>query len=432
MYKIYADGKMIHAPYLSHEGYGVLSPKITVELNKAGSLDFTLPPNNALYDDIQKLRSVITVQQEDNEIFRGRVLHDEKDFYKQKKVYCEGELAFLLDSRQRPYAFSGTIAKLFAQYISNHNARVEKAKQFTVGNVTLEGNITCENYDYPSTFDEIAEKIINVYGGYLKVRKVGDVYYIDLLKESGALSTQTIEFGVNLLDISEYITAEDIFTVMIPLGATIEPEEGEEEEEETPKEKWTIASVNNGKDYLENTEAIALFGRIEKIAEWSEVSDPAELKSLGQNTLSKNIELAITLSVKAVDMHLLNVNTEMICLGDWVRVISLPHGLDRQFQCTKIVYDLTNPDQNEYVFGVNFRTLTEQQLSDKKTVQSSISTVVSAAGAVTSSVKKATEAANKVEKVIAELPAEYVKTETFNAYKLEVEQMINGAMEGSY
>lgn len=429
MYRMYADGKLLYAPYLSNEGYGVISPKLTVELNKAGSLEYTLAPNNVLYNDITKLGTIITVHQEDDEIFRGRVLHDEKDFYKQKKVYCEGELAFLLDSKQRPYTFSGTIAKFFGQCISNHNKRVEASKQFAVGEVTLEGNISASNYDYPTTFDEIADKIINVYGGYLKVRKVGDTHYIDLLKESGDVNTQMIEFGVNLLDLSEYITAEDIYTVLIPLGAELEDESGDEN---APKRKLTIIEENEGKDYLDDTAAIAIYGRIEKVQEWPEIDGDYDLLKAGQDALKRNIELAMTLSVKAVDMHLLNVDAETIRLGDWVRVLSLPHGLDKLFQCTKIVYDLVSPDQTEYVFGVGFNSLTEQQLNEKKNMKSSMSTVTSAASAMSASIKKANEAANKVEEVIAVLPTEYVKTETFDAYKLEVEQMINGAMEGSY
>lgn len=423
MYTIYSDGKLLYAPHLFHEGCGVLSPKLTVELNKAGSLDFTLPPTNSLYDDIKKLTSHITVHQDGIELFEGRVLHDEKDFYKQKKVYCEGELAYLLDSKQRPYTFSGTVANLFKQYISNHNSRVEADKQFTVGNITVEGDVACENYNYPSTFDEINTQIIDVYGGYLKIRKSGDTRYIDLLASSGELSSQTIEFGINLLDISEYITAEDIFTVLIPLGAVPQAESTEGETVEENHEKLTIADKNGGKDYLEDSSAIALFGRIERTEEWSDVEDPAELLELGQALLNQNIELAMTLTVKAVDMHLINVDVAAIRLGDWVRVISLPHGLDRQFQCTKITYDLTNPDQTEYVFGVNVTSLTEQQLNDKKTIQSSVSTIVSSASAVSASVTKANQAVKNVETVISQMPTEYVKTETFNALEERVRDL---------
>ena len=136
-----------------------------------------------------------------------------------------------------------------------------------------------------------------------------------------------------------------------------------------------ISSINDGKDYIENETAVSLFGRIEETSEWPEIEDANELKTLGEEILKSNIELSVTLTVKAVDLHLLNVNTERIKLGDWVRVISLPHNLDKKFQCTKIVYDILNPDQNEYVFGLSFTSLTEKQVNGEKTTMSIMASV---------------------------------------------------------
>ena len=154
MYTIYADGEALYSPHLVNDGYGVISPKLTVELNKSGSLSFILPPSNVMYDSIQKLKTIITVMQDNEEIFRGRVLHDEKDFYNRKNVYCEGELSFLLDSIQRPYTFQGDIPALFRKFINNHNEQVETEKQFTVGNITVtdpNNYINRENSGYSNT-----------------------------------------------------------------------------------------------------------------------------------------------------------------------------------------------------------------------------------------------------------------------------------------
>lgn len=429
MYTIYADGKLLYDPRLFHEGCGVISPKLTIELNKAGSLEYTLPPTNNLYDEVKKLKTIITVFQNGDEIFRGRVLHDEKDFYKQKKTYCEGQLAFLLDSRQRPYTFNDTVEKFFKRCINQHNFRmagIDHGKRFTVGNVTVTGNITCENYNYPNTFDEITDKILNNVGGQLYIRNEGPTSYIDLISEEDSAtntSSQVIEFGSNLLDITEYITAEDIFTVLIPLGATLETESGE-----TTNEKLTIAKVNNGKDYIESSitspsgeTLISLFGRIEKTVEWSDVKDANELLNLGRELMNKSIEMAVSLNIKAVDLSLLNIDIDSIHVGDWVRVISIPHGLDKLSQCTKIVYDISNPDQNEYSFGIKFSSLTDQQVSDKKGMQNSVSMVLSTAGAVNASVSKVNQAAKDMETIITQMPTDYVKTETFEAYKTEAQ-----------
>ena len=419
MYTIYAGSKLLYDPRLFHEGCGVISPKLTVELNKAGSLEFTLPPNNELYDEIKKLKTIITAYQNGVELFRGRILNDEKDFYKQKKTYCEGELAFLIDSTVRPYTFSGTVKELFTKYITWHNNRVDLDKQFKVGNVTVTGNITCENYNYPTTLDEISTQIIDVVGGHLIIRKTGSDRYIDLLSEEDKETntcSQVIEFGSNLLDISEYITAENIFTVIIPLGKTLNNESGE-----STNEKLTIKSVNDGKDYIENSTAISLFGRIEKKVEWSEVETASELMTLGTNLLNKNIEMAVSLDIRAVDLNLLNADVDTIQVGDWVRVISLPHGLNALFQCTKIIYDMSNPDQNEYTFGYAYTSLTDQQVSDKKDMQNSVSMVLSTAGAVNASVNKVNKASQDMDNIIAQMPTDYVKNETFETFKADMQ-----------
>lgn len=425
MYRIYTDGELLYDATLSNDGYGVLSPKLTVELNKAGSLNFTLPPNNIKYNDMKKLKSIITVLQNGEELFRGRVLNDEKDFYNQKKVYCEGQLAFLLDSIQRPYSFSGEAGTLFKQYINNHNSKVDSDKQFVIGTVEPTDKISCNNESYPNTFDELTTQILNNVDCFVKIQKVNDTHRIDLLSVntdnmSEFTTSQTIEFGVNLLDITEHITAENIFTVLIPLGKTIDSTSGE-----STNEKTTIKSVNSNKDYLENSTAISLFGRIEKKAEWSEVSSPSELKNLGQELLNKSFELAVSLSLKAVDLNLLDINVEAIRVGDWVRVISLPHGLDRAFQCTKIVYDLVNPDNNEYSFGVSFNSLTEQQVNDKKNMNNSVSMVMSAAGSVNASIGKVNQATQDVENIITQLPTDYVNQATFDAFKTEINTRCN-------
>lgn len=422
MYTILADGKVLHNPNLIHEGYGVLTPKLTVELGKAGSLEYLLPPNNVLYDSARKLKSIITAYQGEEEIFRGRVLHDDNDFYKRKKVYCEGELSFLLDSQQRPYSFKGDIPELFKKYVEGHNARVEPEKQFVVGIVDVTDPnhyINRENKNYSKTLDEINEKIIGTHGGYVRTRLLDGIRYIDLVQEYGSINSQVIEFGKNLLDISEYISAENVFTVLIPLGAEQTDTDG------NSIGKLTITSVNNGKDYIEDETAIALFGRIEKTQEWSDVTIADNLLTKGEDFLKRGIELAVKLTIKAVDLHLLDIKTERIKIGDWVRVVSVPHKLDKYFLCSKIVYDLANPDKTEFTFGFSFTTMTE------KTVHSSNNTQ-SITVAAMETVQKAQNAVNKAEKtvedakqIIVEIPTEYVRTETFEAFRDEITSKVS-------
>lgn len=421
MYTIYADGNALYSPLLVNDGYCVLSPKLTVELNKSGSLSFIMPPMNAMYDGIQKLKTIITVMQDNEEIFRGRVLHDEKDFYNRKNVYCEGELSFLLDSVVRPYSYQGGVAGLFGQYLSNHNSQVEQEKQFQVGTVTVtdpNDYITRASSDYSNSFDEMEAKLIDLLGGYLRPRLSNGIRYLDYVSDYGNVSDQVIEFGTNLLDLTEYVTAEDVFTVLIPLGATQEDESG------GTSSRLTIESVNGGLDYIEDETASALFGRIWKTNQWDDVTLPSNLLTKGKEFLQSGIEMAVSLTIKAVDLHLINIDTERIKLGDHIRVVSLPHKLDKYFLCSKIVIDMVNPDKTEFTLGVSFTALTDKQVSSTKMVQNKVYAVQASAASAQNSANQAKNAAKQVEQVVTQIPSEYVKNSTFEVYKQEISNEI--------
>lgn len=357
MYTIYVDGELLFSSGLDDERFIILSPKLSMDVNGAGSLTFVIPPRNSLYDSIKKIKSVITVKQDDEVIFRGRVLDDEKDFYNQKNVYCEGERSFLLDSLKKPYDHSKgvNVLQFFKDLIQNHNEQVEEEKRFTVGTVTaVDETVKMEAKDdsYNDTLCVIEDRLLGAYGGYLRMRTAGDVHYIDWLKESGGTNGQTIEFSVNLLDLNDKVDAADVFTVLIPLGKSELDDNG------GYKDPVNIKSVNDGCEYLENQAAIDLYGRIWRTQTWVYEDKPQKLKEKGLEYLKKGVSVQ-TLTLNAVDMHFLDSDVQRIWIGDHVRILSDPHGLDITIICSKMDIDLLNPEKTTYTFGEPPRTLTE-------------------------------------------------------------------------
>lgn len=411
MYSIYMDGKILHEPRLKEDGLVVVEPTLENELNKAGSLKFTITPNNQRYSQCKKMKSIIQVFDNGNEIFRGRILDDTEDFYKRRAVVCEGDLNFLLDSLLRPYSFQGDIPDFAKTIIENHNAQVEEAKRFELGKVTISDSnnyINRSSVNYTKTLDVINEKIIDTHGGYIDTRKENGTYYVDFLADYERVNSQTIEFKKNLLDITKYITAENIYTVLIPLGAL--QEVSSTAEGETVQKRLTIESVNDGKDYIYSQTAINLFGMIWRTETFDDVTLPENLLAKGIEKLNENIELSITLKLRAVDLHLLDVNVQRLRKGDYVRVISKPHGLDTYFQLTKINLKLANPDQSTYEFGVSYSSLTEKTISGNKAIKQ-------ATAAANESSERANQSLTKVENVIVKMEDEYVTTELFQEFK---------------
>jgi len=372
MFSVYADGQLIYFPL--EEDLTIHTPKLTLEIGKAGSFQFGLPPTNRYYDRLSQLRTIITVHYDGEEIFRGRVLTINRGFNKIRQVYCEGDLAYLVDSVQKGEKYIGTTHDLFRKIVANHNVRVEAHKQFVVGNITIPNRSiilagTSEEIedaetgafdynqialnsmvdDWKTSFDFIEDTIIDFCGGYLRTRRVGETTYLDLLADYGSTSIQRIDFGRNLIDLTEEVKAEDVFTVLIPLG----------------DDNLTIASVNNGNDELVDAVGVSLFGRIVKTNVFDNVSDPNTLMENGLRMLSEHENMPITITVKAVDMHMLDGSGGKIRIGDKVYVNSAPHDITRYLTCTKIEYDLDNHANDTYVFGNPKQTMTQRYRKDK-------------------------------------------------------------------
>lgn len=338
MYTIYADDALLYSP--GDEELSVLSPVLETQCNAAGTLTFVLLPEHPMYSALHKMRTRIDVRQDDEIIWRGRVLETETDFYRQKTVTCEGELTYLVDSVLHPYKladYDGTAVGLFRLYLTRHNEAVSEAQQFQIGDVDIETLSSVENTGYGNTWDEISDNLIDIHGGFLRIRHEDGVRYLDWTKESGTSCGQVIRFGENLLDLSEYVSASEVVTCLIPYAGQSDS-------------KITIASVNGGKDYIEDAAGIALYGRIWGVTEF-DTKDAAKLLEMAKENLQKRLKETITITISAVDLHLLDVNAESFHVGDKVRVVSPPHDIDAEYTCTAISLDLVNPDQSEYTFG---------------------------------------------------------------------------------
>ena len=338
MYTIYADDALLYSP--GDEELSVLSPVLETQCNAAGTLTFVLLPEHPMYSALHKMRTRIDVRQDDEIIWRGRVLETETDFYRQKTVTCEGELTYLVDSVLHPYKladYDGTAAGLFRLYLTRHNEVVSEAQQFQIGNVDIETLSSVENTGYGNTWDEISDNLIDIHGGFLRIRHEDGARYLDWTKESGTSCGQVIRFGENLLDLSEYVSASEVVTCLIPYAGQSDS-------------KITISSVNDGKDYIEDEAGVALYGRIWGVTEF-DAKDAAKLLEMARENLQKRLKETITITISAVDLHLLDVNAESFRVGDKVRVVSPPHGIDAEYTCTAISLDLVSPDQSEYTFG---------------------------------------------------------------------------------
>lgn len=225
-YKIYAGTQYnvdswekrvcIYVPGSALETTKLISPTLTREFGKAGSLEFTIPLGNVAHSAMQKLKTVVSVEQDGKEIWQGRVMSHEQDFLLRQKVYCEGELAYLNDTDVPPYTAKDVTIRQFLDFLcKNHTSLTDRYKSFRIGNVTVEEQ---------KRYVPVAEKC------FLKLD------YAASSPDSDGDYRQ--DWGLYAQNGNQLI--ENFSTVL-----------SDYEEVQTPPEKsWKLNEIKTGKDYL--------------------------------------------------------------------------------------------------------------------------------------------------------------------------------------
>lgn len=363
-YYVKLDDKTLYEPLLQSEGYVIISPSVTKAKNKAGSFTFKIPPTNPLYGSFKKLKSIISVYKDGNIFWKGRVLDERKNFNKIKEVTCEGELAFLNDVIIAPYDYSekGITINEFFQYVMDLYAKncseYRKIQPGYVYNVDSDTRIYPISKTYENVLSTLSSKLIGVVGGVLVFRYQNGVSYLDYYGHISDVIRQKIEFGKNLINLEEYVDATDVYTYLIPLG-----------KQDDAGNYLDISSVNSGLNYIYSKTGLELYGKITKTVEYTDIEDATLLKQKAEAVLADAIKEATTITIKAVDLRVLGVDTDTIDVNCLVNVVSPPHGINSNFECTEITFDLSNVANNEYTFGSDTKSLTELEVESSSTTR---------------------------------------------------------------
>lgn len=360
MFTVHADGAVIYDSNL--DGYELQSVEVTVGVNKAGTATIVLPASHYAYNRFMSQRTVITIHQDGELLFRGRVLYQTDDWDRSRTLTCEGERCFFCDSILEPYLYQTDPAVIFSDLVRRHNEQVDDFKRFEVGAITAKdpnGYVRLES-ESAEQISDVIDKLVERVGGYITFTTNGDGqrtvnWLASLDRECG----QVIEFGENLLDYSATGANSDLATVIYPYGA----------KDEVTGERVTIEAVNDGKRYVQDDEAIALRGRIAKTITWDDVTLASNLLTKARQQLETSKLLVTTLQVSAVDLSTMDKSIDALRVGDMVRVKSEPHGVNDVFQLTERTYNLFDPALDTVVLGKDCTTLTNADVAGDKRIQ---------------------------------------------------------------
>lgn len=412
MYEIYAypygnpDAKLLL--YRPNDPQAlVLSPKLTREVSKGGSLVFTMTRDHAQYDMLQKLSTVVQVRRDGKEIWRGRVLKHEADFYNRRVVYCEGALSYFNDSSITPFNYKGTLRQFLQHLIDAHNDQVKsKMKCFQLGTVTAAlGNLVVQfgdadqygvGEDYGKVWDILDKLVLKVFGGYFycgfdAATGYNVLNYCDQAVEAKRQTAQKIEYGRNLLNLSETTDATDLYTRIYPIGNkhTVDTSKWyyklmwwRDPSKDKHEERWgimeadaaTVAqylpasghSYNLEEGWIQNDTAVQKFGIITRIVEL-DTDSANDTFAAGVQALQQNYAMKTSYVIRAVDLVDAGYNTDRLDFSMYSHIVSAPHSVDAVMLCTKLVEPLEKPAQKEFTFGMTRRTLTDRQVANMGT-----------------------------------------------------------------
>ena len=406
MYIVTIDGQFFFGTgKYDRPGYELINPQVDLAVNAAGTFTFTMYPSHPCYELTDNTKSIVQIMKdgEAEPLFRGRVLSAELGFYNEKKVICEGELAFLCDTIQQNYDYSEgesrkTIHELLTFFIQRHNekAGIDNIHSFKIGivNVTDGDNSNTDNLisaadsTFLNTYESIQQKLIERYGGYLYIRHEEDGNYIDYLSSPSVTCSQKIELGENLLSFKKNIEADSLVTAVIPLGK--ERMDGGEEGSGSRHNigGWNASqSITDSKDIFQVTgkvggtttylnclysqSAVEKYGWIEKVLIFDDVVLPGTLVRYGESHL-KSMGKALSIELTAADLSGVNTEIDRFKIAQYVRVNSKPHNLENAlYVVSKLSLNLTDPTANKICLGTETATITGQISNSVSTVSSS-------------------------------------------------------------
>ena len=358
MENMYGERGIIH----SSNSSGIAEKRVAYDfrpvvnqLNKAGSFGFTVTSSNPMYDSIYRIGTNIYVTKDESCIFYGRVLDVVRDSYNSKIVTCEGALAFLNDIVIEPFTYSSATGYVTGSTLVSHFTNV--IGKYNSGCCSLR-NIQYNIGVLPSLFSDIESCRVPGITDYVTVKEaLDDILSVDpsvgvMISYAGGsplmlLSTLpfgTIEFddetasfevGVNVIDISETSSADDIYTHIIPIGDD------------------NITTDLAEADRMLSSELVEKYGRIDRVVRFDGAKTENELlkRITAYKRYFANVDMP-KLEMTAVDMKYLGMDTTMVNVGLSVNIRSRPHGIHvrEHYVCTEASIDLENPESSSYTF----------------------------------------------------------------------------------
>lgn len=382
MYKVKVDEKLLCFTGSVNGMEYVTDPDVKLVVNGVDSFSFAIYPQHPLYKKIVCKVSRVKIWRDSKLLFYGEVTGYSQDMYGIRTYDCEGALAWLNDLHFA-YAISGATPKdVLYWYIKMYNQKLrDKSKSFELGTVTVhkamtqdgtEGTIARSSGVYPSFWEEIQDKLLNSFGGILRVRYVGSdscAGYIDWLAIPDGTCTQDVRYAKNLLNCDWTYDCTSIVTAVVPLGKR----KGSSGDNEV---RLTIDKADDDDatfmiQYMTGTDDLVKYGNmvysksrmekyglIQQAITFDDVTDTGTLAYQGAVWLRQNGKASSTISAEAIDLADIDESVEHFTLGDYVRTKLPGDSAESLFPITAIEIPIAAPENAKLTVGTQESSIT--------------------------------------------------------------------------
>lgn len=306
---------IIHSPNPDRAAPHLTRLELAEKLSQVYYLTFSMPINNPGYMSLIELKTKIKVIDTRNNsvVFTGRILNitdamnSDGTFF--KEVLCENVFAYLADTIVGRISFvDKTPAHIISTLLNKHNTKVEQSRKIYDGIYEISQPITID-FNYETTLNAIS-KIRNILGGDISVIELPDGgLQFNYLMDQGSNNEVEIKLGHNMKGLITEYDPTSVITRVIALGYG----EG--------INQLTIKSVNNGVEYLEDSNAVSYYGVIEGVHTDSDIQDAGTLKLKALTVLNENKQPKMSMSVNYVDLSYLGYAGSIV-LGDTIHIIN--------------------------------------------------------------------------------------------------------------
>lgn len=309
-------------------GRFLIEPKLHLELNSAGYLEFDTTTGQAGYIEDVKT-DTYTVYENSKCIFAGRPTEITTKYNNKLHYYVEGAYGYFNDTVVAPLVYQSAIAydkdggaqmsaKQALQYIVNqHNSQVESNRQISISTKTKDVTGTVyRTFNFDKTMQCLSD-LRDELGGMMYIEYVNEKPSLVWVSDLDTDTSQVVKLGKNILDLSRKIQCADLPSAILPVGPTIQSTDSVDEVDDLHilsadtahqylvGQNLTLTNrtdVNNGSNIVKNQLYNSIGYQVEK-ADFNDATSAQNLLYLCNEYLTRKVLQTMFINIDVADLH---------------------------------------------------------------------------------------------------------------------------------